>query len=63
MGIRRVSSAVRDTKAPGGAAKAEWGAHWRRVGGVAMMYFPVVGICMFWPYAVMPVMEYFEERW
>jgi len=36
-GIRRISSAVRYTKAPGGAAKAEWGSHWKKVGGVAMM--------------------------
>ncbi|KAK6580077.1 hypothetical protein PZA11_007099 [Diplocarpon coronariae] len=53
---RLVSSAV--PKATGG--QAAWSAHWKKSGNVAMMYFPVVGVVMFWPYVVPPVMDYFE---
>ncbi|CZS97127.1 uncharacterized protein RAG0_06262 [Rhynchosporium agropyri] len=42
--------------------QAAWGAHWKNAGSVAMMYFPVVGVVMFWPYAVPPVMDYIEAR-
>ncbi|KAL2064603.1 hypothetical protein VTL71DRAFT_3740 [Oculimacula yallundae] len=42
--------------------QAAWGSHWKNAGNVAMMYFPVVGIVMFWPYAVPPVMDYVEAR-
>ncbi|KAH6690766.1 hypothetical protein DL95DRAFT_397226 [Leptodontidium sp. 2 PMI_412] len=42
--------------------QAAWGSHWKNAGNVAMMYFPVVAIVMFWPYAVPPVMDYVEAR-
>ncbi|EKD18866.1 uncharacterized protein L3040_004083 [Drepanopeziza brunnea f. sp. 'multigermtubi'] len=52
------SSAI--PRAVGG--QAAWGAHWKKSGSVAMMYFPVVAVVMFWPYAVPPVMDYVEAR-
>merc|ERR1711964_516743 len=42
--------------------QSAWGSHVKNAGGVAMMYFPVVAIVMFWPYAVPPVMDYVEAR-
>ncbi|KAF8859760.1 hypothetical protein BDZ45DRAFT_742100 [Acephala macrosclerotiorum] len=47
----------------GSAAQADWGYQWKKVGGVAMMYFPVVAVVMFWPYAVAPIMEVVEDKW
>jgi len=44
-------------------ARADWGYQWKRVGGVAMMYFPVVAVVMFWPYVVEPIMEVVEDKW
>ncbi|PVH79047.1 hypothetical protein DL98DRAFT_655752 [Cadophora sp. DSE1049] len=43
-------------------SQSAWGSHVKNAGGVAMMYFPVVAIVMFWPYAVPPVMDYVEAR-
>ncbi|KAE8444332.1 hypothetical protein EG329_000642 [Mollisiaceae sp. DMI_Dod_QoI] len=40
--------------------KSDWGYQWKRIGGSAMMYFPVVAVVMFWPYAVEPIMEIIE---
>ncbi|KAK0118555.1 hypothetical protein ONS95_007442 [Cadophora gregata] len=42
--------------------QSAWGSHIKNAGGVAMMYFPVVAIVMFWPYAVPPVMDFVEAR-
>ncbi|KAH8686127.1 hypothetical protein BGZ60DRAFT_523389 [Tricladium varicosporioides] len=45
----------------GHRAQADWSRQWRKVGGVALMYFPVVAVVMFWPYGVKPVMD--RVRW
>ncbi|CAG8955297.1 hypothetical protein HYALB_00006546 [Hymenoscyphus albidus] len=56
--IRSIETMV-STKTSGKQA-SDWGYQWKRVGGTALMYGPVVGIVMFWPYAVKPVMDFFE---
>ncbi|KAN0110844.1 hypothetical protein V8E51_007231 [Hyaloscypha variabilis] len=61
----RTYAAVRSASA-GAAARegqAAWAAQWKKVGGSAMMYFPVVAVVMFWPYAVPPIMELVEDKW
>jgi len=33
-----------------------------RIGSTVLMYFPVVAVVMFWPYAVAPVMDFVAEH-
>ncbi|PMD16865.1 hypothetical protein NA56DRAFT_649149 [Hyaloscypha hepaticicola] len=58
----RTYAAVR-TASAGAAAGPGWAAQWKKIGGSAMMYFPVVAVVMFWPYAVPPIMELVEDKW
>ncbi|KUJ13860.1 uncharacterized protein LY89DRAFT_687202 [Mollisia scopiformis] len=59
----RFASHVGTVSASKLGGKADWGYQWKRVGGVAMMYFPVVAVVMFWPYGVEPIMAVFEDKW
>jgi len=54
---------VRSASAGAAEGQAAWAAQWKKVGGSAMMYFPVVAVVMFWPYAVPPIMELVEDKW
>jgi len=59
----RTYAAVRSASAGAAEGQAAWAAQWKKVGGSAMMYFPVVAVVMFWPYAVPPIMEIVEDKW